>query len=267
MAKVLAVGDIAASGTLTLTLTADQPSDSSVHLVAAGVTINTPLTDTPHPTALPSDSKDGTWEDGSFFGGTNTAVIGSISDGNIFGGTHTTIQLGESALRTAGAPLVAGDTVTTTWHADNPSDFTLAGVLVALANMDKTAVGQFNGGTAPGNDVGVYYSNGDSNHTGGATLNWLADLGSGFMPYPKATCRMFVGAAITPAASGWVPVNGTNVAEHQSADGNIALAVHTSAAVIEQSIEPGGSWGSSGLVLVANYQFGGAVGLQSWHKF
>lgn len=266
MATVLAVGDVAGSGTLTVTLTADQPANSTVHLVVAGVTTNTPLADTPHPTALPSDSKEGTWQDGTF-AGTNTPVIGAISDGTASGGLHTNVQLGESALRTAGTRLLTGDTVTATWGADNPSDLTLVGVLVAFSNMGTTAVGQFNGGTTPGDDVGVYYSNGDTNHVGAATLNWLADLGSAFMPYPKQTCRLLVGSAITPAASGWVPVNGTKAAEHQSANGLLAVAVHSSSAVIEQSIEPGGSWGSVGSVLVANYQFAGAVGLQSWHKF
>lgn len=266
MATILGVGDVTGSGTLTITLTADQPAGTVVHLVAAGVTVGTAAADFPQPSALPSDSKTGSWED-TTFAGTSNPIIGAISNNVITAGTHKAVQLGETAIRTSGARLVAGDTVTSTWSVGDPTKLTLAGAVIAFSNMGTVVVEQFLGGTAPGNDVGVEYGNGDT-RTSASTLNWVADLGTPSLePYPKLTCRMFVGSAAYPALSGWTPTTGTKVVEHQSGDGNLSLAVHAAAAEALLPIEPGGSWGSAGAVLVANYQFVAAVGLQSWHKF
>jgi len=173
------------------------------------------------------------------------------------------MQVGESAVRSAGALLQVGDTVQISWSA-GPANLTLVGLLLALSEIEQTAVQQYNGGTSPGDFVGYYYANGNSKTGTVNSLTWSADLGPSFMPYPQDDCEMISAcAAFKPSvgslASGWTPAVGTLLAEHQSADGKIALAAHVASAASLISIEPGGSWSSgSASILTANYQFGTA---------
>lgn len=265
MATVLAIGDVTGSTTITLTVTADQPAGSVVHLIQAAVGGDTVP---PDPAALPTDSRSGSWED-SNYAGFHNPILGAISNGT----AGIKLQLGNTAVRVSGDPLQAGDTVDATWIADTPSLLTIAAVLVAFTEMNLTAVGQYNGGTTPSDDVGVYYSNGDT-VIGGNDLSWSGDLGASFMPYPKASCKMLAACAasvpaVGPLASGWTPAVGSLVVEHQSADGSLSLGVHLASAAALTAIEPGGTWASgSGSLLASNYQFAeGPSGFRGWQRF
>lgn len=274
MPTILGVGDNNGSDTLTVTLTADQPPGTLVHVLHAAVLFSIPFSDNPSTTAVPSDSKDGVWEDANF-AGTGDAVVGSSQDHVHVGSVWHGMQVGNTGLRVSGALLEAGDTVTVYWtdNAEGTSQMAIIAIVVAFNSMDTQAVTQYDGGLDAGHFVGVTYGNGNAGQLmlsagsfDGKTVTWSGAALD--MPAPSSTCRMLTAAAGYPASSGWTPAVGTTVAEHQSADGRLSLAVTCSSAQELTFIEPGGAWGGPATLATAvNYQFAGPLGLQSWQKF
>lgn len=273
MATILGTGDNSGSDTLTITLTANQPAGTVVHVVHAAALQNLTFFNHPSVSALPSDSRSGSWEDANF-AGTNDPIIGSDSQNNsAASGSRAGIQLGQTGIRVSGSSLQSGDTVTVSWtdNGEGAAHMLIIGIVIAFSEFNSTAVTQYLGGTTPGDFVGVYYANGcgssDQFPFDGKTISWSA---SGFsLPYPSKACTMFAASATYPAVTGWSPSAGSKVAEHQSSDSKLALAIHKASAASLTAIEPGGAWSATAQAIANNYQFaeGTSVGLRSWQRF
>jgi len=264
MATVLGVGDNAGSDTLTVTLTASQPANSTVHVVHAAALQNLAFFDNPSVSSLPSDSQAGSWQDATFAGTTppKPPILGAISDHNAgTSGNRAGIQLGQTAERVSGASLSSGDTVTVNWtdNGEGAAHMLIIAIVIAFdTDYSSAAVGQYLGNTNPGSFVGVYYANGLGNEGmpvfDGHSLNWTSSGTS--LPFPHDAAVMLTGAATYPATGGYTPVNGSTVAEHSSADGKLTLAVTLANAPALASIEPGGSFAGAAVgTMVCNYQF------------
>jgi len=263
MATVLGVGDNAGSDTLTVTLTVAQPAGSVVHAIHAGLLHGLPFFSSPSVVGLPTDTQAGTWSDSAG----NPPILGAIQNGNTGApsGSRAGLQLGQTAMRTGGTSLGVGDSVTVTRddHGFGAAQMTLACFVVAFASTEysSTVVTQYLGGTAPGNFVGVEYSNGlindDMSPFNGNTLNWNAAFSGTLSPYPHDAAVMLSAAATFPAATAnsYVPAAGSLVAQHNSADGLMSLAFALAPAPALTVIEPGGSFGGSVSIMVGTYQF------------
>jgi len=275
MATVLGVGDNNGSDTLTVTLTTAQPAGSFVHVIHAAGLQNLTFFDSPSEVGLPSDSLGGTWR--AVVGTPKLPVLGATSDTNTgaSSGSRAGLQIGDTAMRVSGSTLGAGDTVTVTWNdnGEGASHMVIIAMIIAFGvEYPDTAVSQYIGGTTPGDFVGVYYANGNSNSLmgpfDGHTLNWgTAGLD---LPYPHDAAKMLTGVATWPATSSYTPARGTKIAEHSSADSKLTIAAALASAPALTAIEPGGAFsGSSVSIMVANYQFTVAPsgGLYAWQGF
>lgn len=252
MARILAQGDHTAVSPFSLTLTVTAAQFAQVHYITSAISSGSPGV-----VGLPTDSRGGIWQDGTF-GGSYPPVLGAIRNRNgLLGPGRRDMLLGESAVRVGGAPLQIGDTVSVPWDAGSPASMTIVGVLLDLPEVTGTGVGQYLGST-DNTFLGVYYANGDINEDDSDTVSWAFDV-PGFSPLPGTTCKMLAACASYPANSGWTPISGTKIAEVHSADGQISLGVHLADAPGREQVEPGGSWQNVVPLLAANYQFIEAV--------
>lgn len=253
MAVIVAQGDVSGTSTLELTLTATPPTNSVLHVIHAAVG---PGSGGPTVTTRPTDNKSGEWRDP---GTEKVPILGAIAQSFGIGSPATRIQLGQTAIRVSGDPLVAGDTVTVTWADDSPGLLTIIAILIAFTEFNAITVEQYLGDPIPDNDVHKYYSY--NAISSGNSIAWTDYYSVRDLPRPKEASKMVAACAaarptIGPIVSGWDPIVGTKIAERVSADGSIALGIHMASIAALSAVDPGGTWSSgSSPALVGAYQF------------
>jgi hypothetical protein len=228
--------------TLVLTLTRAVTCDCTLHVVAAGVTVNSAFPDVASVVDNVTDSLGSAYD----FGDSGAAQIGPIgqqSDANT-----SRLILGPTAIRAcASGGMSVGDTVTVHFHTAYPALFASAGMVFAVANTKEDGIANDFSGT-------VRYGDGDSYDGIGAdptTLSW--DIDQGFKPAPVGVAGMIAANAAYPAVGGFAPLEGNLLG---AIDGTLSLAF-SALPHVEANVghDPGGSWGGAAQALVGNFQF------------
>jgi hypothetical protein len=267
------LGSASGSGVdLTIPITLAQPAGTYCQVFCTAFTGPEGLFESQGFRSLPDDTEGGLWNftsprpfignTGDGAGGSGSRVFANIVSCTRTGGTDLVPGSGtapRTGCTTCGSMLLGtptgtlggggsgGDSVTvhffnTNAVAPNPTfGFVVAfdGLLQHFETSDQSQYGN-----------GLQYP---SDGSSSSTLLWATDPGPGFLPTPAADCAMITHVAAA-GADGFVPANGTLVAEIESAGDYMAFSFDGSVAG-GSTVEPGGTFAKSGSILIGNYQF------------
>lgn len=235
---LLGVGASAGAPTAVVTVAA---TPSAAELIFLCFLSNNGANATPIGISAVSDSKGGTWAVST----SSVADIGYTDDSGLIIG---------AIIRTAGAALEAGDTITATWSV--AAGFPPAHTALLCQGLRYAAAQVENQKFSVGGVCSTVYGNGNSFPGGTGTPTDI--LWGGFFAEPIPCAGRDV--AIVSAAGGiggasdWTPVNGSRVSDTMQAGGLYLAFCLIPAAPNLVAIQPGGSFAVGGTVTVANYQ-------------